>query len=171
MIGGLSYFLKSEFIELTPVERPVIFTANIPDPNWIAGFVTVEFCLKLPSKGGCFDVRITQSTTKIGQRVQLRFRITQHDRDIKLMEYIIKYLGAGQIYKYPKISAVNLTIVKYSDIYNKIIPFLFFVCLFFFTKILFFLCFCLCFCSYDKTHNYYEKTQNSYDKIKNYYLY
>ena len=33
MIGGLSYFLKSEFIELTPVERPVIFTANIPDPN------------------------------------------------------------------------------------------------------------------------------------------
>jgi len=29
------------------------------------------------------------------------------------MEFIIKYLGAGQIYKYPKISAVNLTIVKY----------------------------------------------------------
>jgi hypothetical protein len=39
------------------------------------------------------------------------------------MELIIKYLGAGQIYKYPKISAVNLTIVKYSDIYNTIIPF------------------------------------------------
>jgi hypothetical protein len=39
------------------------------------------------------------------------------------MEYIIKYLGAGQIYKYPKIYAVNLTIVKYSDIYNTIIPF------------------------------------------------
>jgi hypothetical protein len=36
---------------------------------------------------------------------------------IKLMEYIIKYLGVGQKYKYPKISAVNLTIVKYSDIY------------------------------------------------------
>jgi hypothetical protein len=59
------------------------------------------------------------------------------------MEYIIKYLGAcafaaallrnsnsscakaraGQTYKYPKISAINLTIVKYSDIYNTIIPF------------------------------------------------
>jgi hypothetical protein len=46
------------------------------------------------------------------------------------MEYIIKYLGAGQIYKYPKISAVNLTIVKYSEIYNTIIPFFVFVLLF-----------------------------------------
>lgn len=104
MNWGLSDFLKSEFNELTPVERPVIFTGNIPDPNWIAGFVAGD---------GCFDVIITKSTTKIGQRVQLRFRITQHDRDIKLMELIIKYLGASQIYKYPKISAVNLTIVKY----------------------------------------------------------
>jgi hypothetical protein len=87
MNWGLSDFLKSEFKELTPVERPVIFTGNIPDPNWIAGFVADD---------GCFDVRITKSTTKIGQRVQLRFRITQHERDIKLMELIIKYLGAGR---------------------------------------------------------------------------
>ena len=39
------------------------------------------------------------------------------------MELIIKSLGAGQIYKYPKIYAINLTIVKYSDRYNSIIPF------------------------------------------------
>ena len=66
MNWGLSDFLKSEFNELTPlvhlrndkqmVERPVIFTGNIPDPNWIAGFVAGD---------GCFDVRITKSTTKL----------------------------------------------------------------------------------------------------------
>jgi LAGLIDADG endonuclease len=39
------------------------------------------------------------------------------------MEYLIKYLGAGQIYKYPKNPAVSLTIVKFSDIINIIIPF------------------------------------------------
>ena len=39
------------------------------------------------------------------------------------MELIIKYLGSGQIYKYPKKSAVSLTIVKFSDITNTIIPF------------------------------------------------
>lgn len=111
---GLSDFLKSEFNEFTPVERPVINTENIPDPNWIAGFVTGE---------GSFDVNIPQSTNKIGHRVQLRFRITQHERDIKLMEYLIKYLGSGKIYKYPRNAAVSLTIVKFSDITNTIIPF------------------------------------------------
>jgi hypothetical protein len=30
---GLSYFLRSEFNEFTPRERPVINTENIPDPN------------------------------------------------------------------------------------------------------------------------------------------
>jgi len=39
------------------------------------------------------------------------------------MEYIIKYLGSGQIYKYPKNPAVNITIVNFSDITNTIIPF------------------------------------------------
>ncbi len=69
---GLSDLLKSEFNEFTPVDRPVINTENIPDPNWIAGFVTGE---------GSFDVNITQSNHKIGYRIQLRFRITQHDAE------------------------------------------------------------------------------------------
>lgn len=111
---GLSDLLKSEFNEITPVDRPIINTENIPDPNWIAGFVTGE---------GSFDVNTPQSNHKIGYRVQLRFRMSQHERDIKLMEKIIKYLGSGKIYKYPKNPAVNLTIVNFSDITNTIIPF------------------------------------------------
>jgi hypothetical protein len=112
---GLSDLLKSEFIDFTPLERPVINTENIPDPNWITGFVTGE---------GNFDVRINQqSSNKIGHRVQLRLRISQHDRDIKLMECLSKYLSSGKIYKYPGKSAVVLTIFKFSDITNKIIPF------------------------------------------------
>jgi len=39
------------------------------------------------------------------------------------MESIIKYLGTGKIYKYPDKLAVNLTILKFSDINEKIIPF------------------------------------------------
>jgi LAGLIDADG endonuclease len=112
---GLSDFLKSEFNEINPVERQQIHTENIPDSNWIAGFVSGE---------GNFDVRIAQqSTNKIGYRVQLRFRISQHDRDIKLMEHLRKILGTGSIYKYPDKSAIVLTIFKFSDITNIIIPF------------------------------------------------
>jgi len=35
----ISDLLKSEFKDITPVERSVINTKNIPDPNWIAGFI------------------------------------------------------------------------------------------------------------------------------------
>nr|AYE93362.1 LAGLIDADG homing endonuclease [Termitomyces sp.] len=111
---GLSEMLKSEFNENTSIERPLINTEEIPDPNWISGFVTAE---------GCFDVNIPESTNKIGHRVQLRLRITQHDRDKRLMEHIIKYLGSGKIYKYPKTPAVNVTIINFSDITNILIPF------------------------------------------------
>ena len=112
---GLSDLLKSEFSEINPVERQVINIENIPDPNWMAGFASGE---------GNFDVRITQqSSNKIGYRVQLRFRISQHDRDIQLMKYLMKYLGTGSIYKYTGKSAIVLTIFKFSDIMNRIITF------------------------------------------------
>ena len=112
---GLSDFLKSEFLNFSTVKRPVINTENIPDNNWIAGFVSGE---------GNFDVRITQQLSNIiGTRVQLRFRISQHERDFKLMELLVKHLGSGTIYKYPGKDAIVLTIVKFSDITNIIIPF------------------------------------------------
>ena len=83
---GTSEIFQSNFKSknLIPVKRPVITTLNIPDPNWISGFTAGE---------GCFSIKITKSTNKIGYRVQLLFRITQHIRDINLMEVIIKYFG------------------------------------------------------------------------------
>jgi hypothetical protein len=65
-----------------------------------------------------------QASNAVGTRVQLRFRITQHERDLKLMENIVKYFGSGKVYKYNGKAAVSLTIVKFSDITEIIIPFL-----------------------------------------------
>lgn len=39
------------------------------------------------------------------------------------VENIVKYLGTGKIYKYPDKLALSLTILKLSDINEKIIPF------------------------------------------------
>ena len=112
---GLSDMLKSEFAGYTPVERPVINSDNvILDPHWISGFVSAE---------GNFDVRIPSTNSKLGYRVQLRFRITQHSRDLRLMEKIVEYLGSGKIYKYGGKSAVSLSIVDFTDITNIIVPF------------------------------------------------
>lgn len=85
MYLGLSNMLKSEFDEYVPVERPVINYNVILDPNWISEFVSAE---------GNFDVRIPSTNSKLGYRVQLRFRISQHSRDLKLMEKIIEYFGS-----------------------------------------------------------------------------
>ena len=71
-----------------------------------------------------FDVMILKSKThRIGHRILLRFRILQHERDLKLMELLIKYLGTGKIEKDPRNPVVFLTIYKISDITTKIIPF------------------------------------------------
>jgi hypothetical protein len=111
---GLSDTLKSEFAGYTPVERPAINYENvILNPHWISGFTSAE---------GNFDVRIPVTNSKLGHRVQLRFRISQHSRDLILMQKIIEYLGSGKIYKYPAKAAVSLSIVDFKDITNIIVP-------------------------------------------------
>jgi hypothetical protein len=66
---------------------------------------------------------VPSTNSKLGYRVQLRFRITQHSRDVRLMEKIIEYFGSGKIYKYSGKSAVSLSIVDITDITNIIVPF------------------------------------------------
>jgi hypothetical protein len=113
---GLSQILKSEFPNYVPVERPIIKYDNIIlDPHWISGFISAE---------GNFDVRIPSTNSKLGYRVQLRFRISQHSREIRLMEKIVEHFGSGKIYKYGGKSAISLTIVDFTHITNIIIPFL-----------------------------------------------
>ena len=62
-----------KFLKIVPVKRPIINSFSIPDPHWIAGLVSGD---------GCFLVKLTRNNFK--EPVQLSFRITQHQRDIKL---------------------------------------------------------------------------------------
>ena len=112
---GLSDTLISEFPGYVPVERPVMNNDNvILNPYWISGFVSAE---------GNFDVRVPSTNSKLGYRVQLRFRISQDSRDLILMQKIVEYLGSGRIYKYAGKSAISLTIVDFKDITNILVPF------------------------------------------------
>jgi LAGLIDADG endonuclease len=96
------------------IERPLIQTEIIPDPNWISGFVDGE---------GTFDIKIYSSKTNVGFAVQLRFRIPQHERDSKLIELIMKYFGSGSIEKHTRHPAITLVINKFSTVIEQIIPF------------------------------------------------
>jgi hypothetical protein len=92
MILGLSDLLKSQFINCCPVPRKIINTTLIPNLNWIAGFSSGE---------GCFLVTISKSNqTKIGQTTQLTFKVSQHNRDRKLLELMGQYLNCGAVYSH-----------------------------------------------------------------------
>ena len=54
----------------------------------------------------------------------MRFRISQHYRDLILMQKIVEFLGAYKIYKYAGKSAISLTIVDCKDSTHIVVPFL-----------------------------------------------
>jgi hypothetical protein len=75
--------IKVTFPDIIPVMRPKVEDILIRDPHWLAGFTEGE---------GCFSVVIQKSqTTKTGFSVSLRFQLTQHIRDIVLMQSLIKF--------------------------------------------------------------------------------
>jgi len=114
MNKGLSEDLQTAFPNVTPVSRPIVDVAIIPDPNWIAGFVSGE---------GCFSVNIAKSSScKTGSRVWLSFKITQHTRDAVLMKVLTEYLGCGHYYLNTKQDVGDIIVSGLSDLTTKIIP-------------------------------------------------
>jgi hypothetical protein len=114
-IMNVKYSLNKNLVS----SKEIIKTTKITDPHWIAGFVSGE---------GNFDAgtrKATVTPTHRNERAYLRFRITQHERDLNLMGLITNYLGAGRIEKDKRVKNSTVTIVvgSLSDITNKIIPF------------------------------------------------
>lgn len=84
---------------------------SIPNPYWIVGFVAAE---------GSFSASPYNEKQKA---YRARFMITQHERDLALLELIASYLGgAGSIYKVG-VSAFNYEISSYKKNYEIILPF------------------------------------------------
>lgn len=109
---GLLNELSSSFNNITPQERPEVFLPEEINPNWFAGFASGD---------GSFSVEILKSSThKTGNRVILKFLITQHSRDVELLKCFISFLGGGFIKERTSIS--EFVIVKLSLITEKLIP-------------------------------------------------
>lgn len=113
---GLSDMLKYKFINHISVIRPTIEGFLNLDPWWIVGFINAE---------GCFDIHIGKSAShSLDYKVQLRLRISQHIRDLKIIESLLNTFNCGRLYKYPNGKAVVITIVKFNDLTNNILPLL-----------------------------------------------
>jgi len=123
---GLSSLIKSEFNMILPVERPVITTTNIDDPNWLSGFVSgdgnFDVIIRAPHTPGS-SFKVNSPLVSVKGRVYLRFRISQHEKDTELMNLIINYLGAGRLEKDTRSAVLNLVIGNFVDLNQKILPF------------------------------------------------
>jgi len=63
------------------------------------------------------------SSYNIGFSVRLKFQITQHNRDTPLMKSLVEYLGCGGYKERLNGVAGDVTVIRFTDINEKIIPF------------------------------------------------
>lgn len=121
---GLPQDLQKAFPSAIPAMRPNYVFGGIRDPQWLAGFASGD---------GSFGVKVASSDTSVlGKRVQLRFSIGLHIRELELIKGIAAFLNLGSSlvgplgstkYVYMTEGAVNLQVINLSDILKVVIPF------------------------------------------------
>lgn len=119
---GLTTVLKTAFPNSIPFSiLPVPLNTKL-HPQWIAGFTSGDFCLKLKSKGGCLKISIRESKLyKAGSPVAILFILTQHIRDELLLKSFIDFFDCGHTYSY--LNYIEFKCQSFKDNYEKILPF------------------------------------------------
>jgi hypothetical protein len=109
---GLSPLLKEAFPNSVAVSRPKVTQSSI-HPQWVAGFTSGD---------GCFKVSIRESkSSKLGNRVNIIFVLTQHIRDELLFKSLIDFFGCGQAYSYK--THTEFICQSFNNNYEIILPF------------------------------------------------
>jgi hypothetical protein len=114
---GLSFELTDSFPEINLIERPTVLLPENLDVNWFVGFIDA-------ARGSCFYVNISKSATKLEYSLHFYFQITQHMREVRLFNFIKKWLGCGYVYELPKETKVNFIITSFKDIVKILVPIL-----------------------------------------------
>ena len=111
---GLPAELQAYFPDVIPTFRPRVENKTVPDSQWMAGFTSAE---------GCFKITLVKRPNRRIDQVYLVFQITQHSRDERLLESFIAFFGCGILEASSRDPIVNFSVYKFSDNYEKIIPF------------------------------------------------
>jgi hypothetical protein len=111
---GLSDKLKNEFLTIKPLTRLTVET-GIPNKDWLAGFMEGE---------SCFYVSVYNSPkSKLKYAVQLVFKITQHARDVVLLENIFKLLKCGRVEPRKSGDAYDFAVTSFKEFKEYMIPY------------------------------------------------
>ena len=113
---GLPSVVKTEFPEIIPAIAPEFKVPFDFNPHWLSGFITAE--------GSFFISLYENEKRKAGYAVSLVFSLSQHIKDLELLERLAKYLGCGTIRKAQNRETAEWIITKFDDINLNLIPFL-----------------------------------------------
>lgn len=119
---GLNSKLKHAFPDYDkyPFIKPKYVFTGIPDPYWLAGFVSGD---------GSFNIKISSGSTRIANRAQLRFAIALNIREKNLILSLYNYfkridkhldsiLNINKIpYVYYKENSLSFQVTNFSYIY------------------------------------------------------
>ena len=114
---GLSKTLLSMFPGIEPTVRNLVLPTKDFNPFWVAGFVDGE---------GCFYVKTSKIKKGLGiaYKVNVYFSISQHKRDLALLENLATYFNCGFVETVKtRPTQSSYVVYKFYDILNKIIPF------------------------------------------------
>lgn len=106
--------LNEYFFDIVPLELSFKINNEIKDPNWLTGFVDGE---------GCFYIKPKKVKSSLKERFYLSFRLSQHSKDIILLNNISKFLNCGLIELSTSKKMARFVVNKFNDNMNKIIPF------------------------------------------------
>ena len=110
--GIISEDLKLAFKDIVPENRVKSSLPESINPYWFAGFTSGD---------ASFSAEVQKSSShKIGYQVQLKFRISQHNVDLDLLNYFIQFVGGGFVKECAVLS--QFRVVKLSLITDRLIP-------------------------------------------------
>jgi len=113
---GVSPKIAQYYPDIKPFNRPVFELPNNLNPYWVSGFVAGD-------GGFSIGVRPPKSGSSY-EKVDFRFFITQHSKDVNLMNLFITFFDSGTVYvrsdKFT--SRCDFIIQDLNSIMTKVIP-------------------------------------------------
>nr|AGN49028.1 LAGLIDADG endonuclease [Botrytis cinerea B05.10] len=113
---GLPGIIKTEFPYIIPTILPEFKVSSDFNPHWLSGFIAAE--------GSFFISLYSNEKRKAGYAVSLVFSLSQHVKDIELLERLAKYLKCGRISEASNRETAEWIVSRSDDINLKLIPFL-----------------------------------------------
>ena len=113
---GLPTAVKEKFPDILPAILPELKVPLSFNPNWLAGFITAE--------GSFFISLYENDKRKAGYAISLSFSLSQHLRDVELLERLSIFLDCGVVRRSSNRGTAELIITKSSDLNQKVIPLL-----------------------------------------------